>query len=97
MRHRYLVCYDITDPKRLRQVHKKMLGFGDPVQYSVFKCDLNDTERALMIAALNELIHVTQDRVMIVRLGPVDSPDDDRVESLGSPLAPWERPVAVII
>ena len=97
MRHRYLVCYDIMDDKRLRRVHKKMLGFGDPVQYSVFKCDLNDTERALMIATLNELINVTQDRVMIVRLGPVDSLDDDRVEFLGAPMAPWERPVAIII
>ncbi len=97
MRQRYLVCYDITDAKRLRQVHKKMLGFGDPLQYSVFKCDLNDTEKALMLAALDELINLSRDRVMIIRLGPVDSPADDRVEFLGTPLAPWERPVAVII
>ena len=97
MRCRYLVCYDIADAKRLRKVHKKMLGFGDPLQYSVFKCDLNDTEKALMLAALDELINLAQDRVMIVRLGPVDTGIDDQVEFLGQPLAPWERPVAVII
>lgn len=97
MRHRYLVCYDISDPKRLRQVHKKLLGFGDPLQYSVFKCDLNETEKALMLATLDDLINLARDRVMIIRLGPVDRAADDRVEFLGTPLAPWERPVAVII
>jgi len=97
MRYRYLVCYDIADPARLRRVFKKMHGFGDPVQYSVFKCDLNDAERALMLGTLRELINTAHDRVMIVRLGPVDSRHDDRIEFLGKPLMPWERPTAVII
>jgi CRISPR-associated protein Cas2 len=29
MRRCYLVCYDICDPKRLRQVHKTCKGFGE--------------------------------------------------------------------
>jgi len=40
MRSVYLVCYDVADDKRLRKTYKKMRGFGDPVQYSVFRCEL---------------------------------------------------------
>lgn len=97
MRHRYLVCYDIADPKRLRAVFKKMHGFGDPIQFSVFKCDLSAAERVLMVGALQEIINVQQDRVMIVRLGLVDEGRDDRVQFLGKPLMPWERQRAVIV
>lgn len=97
MRHRYLVCYDIADPKRLRAVFKKMHGFGDPVQYSVFRCDLSPAERVLLIEALHRLINHREDRVMIVRLGSVDEPPQDRIQFLGQPLAPWERPAAVVI
>jgi len=97
VRHRYLVCYDITDAKRLRQVFKKMHGFGDPLQYSVFKCDLSAAERVLMVGSLMEILNVKEDRLMIVRLGDISETSDDRVEFLGKPLAPWERQRAVIV
>ncbi len=41
MRRRYLVCYDIRDPARLRRTHKTVLGFGHHLQYSVYVCDLS--------------------------------------------------------
>ena len=34
MRSSYLVCYDISDDKRLRKVFKLMRGFGDHLQFS---------------------------------------------------------------
>ena len=40
MRTSYLVSYDISDDKRLRQVFKIMRGYGDHLQYSVFECQL---------------------------------------------------------
>jgi len=97
MRHRYLVCYDIADPRRLRRVFRKMHGFGDPVQYSVFRCDLNRAEKALMLDALRQLVNTAHDRVMIVRLGRADESDAGTIEFLGRPLLPWERPAAVIV
>jgi len=48
MRNLHLVAYDIADPKRLYQVHKRMRGFGDPLQYSVFVCLLSPKELALL-------------------------------------------------
>ncbi|MDR0535374.1 MAG: CRISPR-associated endonuclease Cas2, partial [Puniceicoccales bacterium] len=34
-RRRYLVCYDIANPKRLRRVARLLEGFGTRLQYSV--------------------------------------------------------------
>ena len=45
MRHCYLVCYDIADPKRLRHIHKVCQGYGEPWQYSVFFCVLKEIDR----------------------------------------------------
>lgn len=37
----YLVTYDVRDPKRLRRVAKKLEGYGERLQYSVFRCRLD--------------------------------------------------------
>ena len=44
----YIVSYDIRDQKRLCQVHRAMMGFGQPVHYSVFRCDLTRLGRVEM-------------------------------------------------
>jgi CRISPR-associated protein Cas2 len=43
-RTRYLLTYDIREPRRLRRVHQVAKDFGDPLQYSVFVCDLTEIE-----------------------------------------------------
>ena len=83
MRNRYLVCYDISEPKRLRRTFKKMNGFGDPVQYSVFLCNLSPKERVMLEEALTDVINMKEDRVMIVNLGPVDGRGDGSIATLG--------------
>ncbi|NUN24321.1 MAG: CRISPR-associated endonuclease Cas2, partial [Candidatus Jettenia caeni] len=40
MKSNYIVCYDITHEKRLRQVFKTLKGIGTHIQYSVFFCKL---------------------------------------------------------
>ena len=69
-RQRYLVGYDISEPKRLRNVHKVMCSYGDPIQYSVFVCDLDSVERVGMQQDLTGIIHNDEDSVLIVDLGP---------------------------
>src|SRR5437868_2121575 len=39
--HWWLVSYDVRDPKRLRKAAKHMEGYGERIQYSVFRCWLN--------------------------------------------------------
>ena len=44
MRTTYLVCYDISNDRRLRKVFKTCRNYGDHLQYSVFECDLSEAE-----------------------------------------------------
>ena len=55
-RIRYLVSYDICEPKRLRKVSRAMEGFGVRLQYSVFECPLDDMKMAMLKAALQALL-----------------------------------------
>ncbi len=68
-RRRYLVAYDIREPRRLRQVHSAMKGFGYPLQYSVFVCDLDASEKILLCEAAGGLINHHEDSIAIIDLG----------------------------
>ncbi|WP_407810278.1 CRISPR-associated endonuclease Cas2 [Spirulina subsalsa] len=37
----YLVCYDIRCPKRWRKAYKVLEGYGERLQYSIFRCWLS--------------------------------------------------------
>jgi len=70
MRRCYLVCYDIRDPKRWRQVFKIMNGHGEPWQLSVFFCVLKAIDRVRMQSQLEEAMNLKVDQIMIIDLGP---------------------------
>ena len=97
MRNRFVVCYDVSDAKRLRTVFKKMHGFGDPLQYSVFRCDLSLKEKYLMIDQLSGLIHHREDRVMIIDSGPAEGRGLDAVEFLGKSIPTDGKRAAIIV
>ena len=82
-RQRYLVGYDICEPKRLRTVHKIMCSYGDPVQYSVFVCDLDGVERNDLQHELSTIIHHDEDSVLIVDLGPARSRGEECFTFMG--------------
>lgn len=97
MRLRYLVAYDVSDPGRLRKVFSALKGFGDPMQYSVFRCDLSRVEKFKMVERLTELILHTEDRVMIVSLGPVAGRGADAFEYLGrQDSVPGDREAVIV-
>ncbi len=48
---------------------KAVKGFGEPLQYSVFICDLNALERTAMCTELASTIRHTEDSVVTVDLG----------------------------
>lgn len=64
-----LVCYDIRDPKRYRKAHKILKGVGRPVQYSIFRCRLDDQEIEKVRWELAKVLDAT-DRVLVVDLCP---------------------------
>ena len=82
MRTRYLVCYDICHPKRLRNVAKACESFGSRIQFSVFECPLDELRFEKMKAALSEIIHHEEDQILFVSLGPESSKNPFRIEKL---------------
>jgi len=97
MRNVFLISYDVADAKRLRRTYKKMRGFGTPVQYSVFRCELSPTERQTLQEALWEIMNWEYDRVMVVDLGPAGARGDECIEYWGNPRVdpPLRRAVIV--
>ena len=82
-RRRYLVAYDMRQPKRLRRIHSAMKGFGYPLQYSVFVCDLDRMEKLAMIERVGSVIDHRQDSVAIVDLGDPELRGVECLEFLG--------------
>jgi CRISPR-associated protein Cas2 len=83
MRTRYIVSYDICDPKRLRLVHKVMLGYGEPLQYSVFCCDLSKSARITLISDLSAIVDHREDQVMLIDIGPPEARGAESIETIG--------------
>lgn len=72
-RRRFLIAYDIREPKRLRQVCKTMEEYGERLQYSVFICDLSRSELVHTRATVERHMELSEDSVVIVDLGDTDS------------------------
>jgi len=94
---RYLVCYDISDPKRLKRVHRKMCGYGEALQYSVFCCELTDSEKTILWSDLHNLINHRHDQILFVNLGNSMSRRAENLETLGRALTTREQSLAVIV
>ena len=96
MRNVYLVCYDVSDDKRLRRVYKAMRGFGDHIQLSVFRCELSPRERAEMVADLTPLLDHSADQVLIIDIGPNDGRASVAFEAIGLAYVAPERTAIVV-
>ena len=68
MKANYLVCYDITEPRRLAKVYKFIKGKGLHIQYSVFHCSLTWPNLLEIKEKLNYLIDEKEDDVRIYPL-----------------------------
>lgn len=95
MRTTFLVCYDITDDKRLRQVFKTCRNYGDHLQYSVFECDLDAMEKLRFETELNQIIDHEKDQVLFVSLGPTEGRGDRVITALGINYSKMDSPCYV--
>lgn len=64
-----LVCYDIRDPARWRNVYRIVRGAGTRVQYSIFRCRLDDRELAKLRWELAKVMDAV-DSLLVVDLCP---------------------------
>ena len=61
----YLVCYDVRDDRRLRQVAKHLKGYGERIQLSVFRCRLNRRGIERLKWELTKMMHSDDDLLVI--------------------------------
>ena len=63
----YLVCYDIRDGKRLRKVAKCLEGYGNRLQYSIFRCRLSEKDIECLRWELGEITE-KEDELLFIGL-----------------------------
>jgi len=64
----YLISYDISEPKRLQRVHRRLKKQGLPVQYSVFSVVLSQLQLIQLLDAIKLLLDEREDDVRCYRL-----------------------------
>lgn len=96
MRNSYIVCYDVSDEKRVKKMFKVMRRFGNHIQLSVFQCELNGVEKVKMIAALKDVMNQKEDQVLIIDIGPAPGRADDCIEYIGRVYTHPERHAKVL-
>ncbi len=61
----WIVAYDIVHPRRRARVSKHLAARGERVQKSVFVCRLTPAASRRLRRALERLMHLKEDRLMI--------------------------------
>lgn len=85
-KHALLIAYDVRDSGRLQRTRKVLKGFGEPLQYSVFYCELTLRELVSLRGKIKQEINESEDSVLIATLG-VASPAST-IEFIGPGLRP---------
>lgn len=93
--HLFIIAYDIADQKRWRAIFRLLHGYGDWLQLSVFQCRLSRLRHAELIATLDEIIHHTEDHVILMDLGVADMVTP-KVVSLGKEFQPVAKEPIIV-
>jgi CRISPR-associated protein Cas2 len=64
----YIICFDVADKRRLREVADALENYGARVQYSVFECYLDATKLNALQQIIAALIDPEADHVRYYQL-----------------------------
>ena len=97
MRQSYLVCYDISDEKRLRAKSSNSCAASATI------CSSRSSNASLPPAnllrcrvELARIIHHTEDQVLFVHLGPSEGRGDRVITALGMPYTAVDAPCLIV-
>lgn len=90
----WLICYDISNPKRLRHIARTCEDFGGRRQLSVFLMRLSPTAFQILRARLHALIDHRADQIL---LWPLCAKCVNRVEVIGRSTPPVDQGDEVIV
>lgn len=79
----YLLCYDISDPKRLGRIYRRCCKYGTPFQYSVFHLHCSAKVLEDLLDAIEKLIDPSSDDVRAYAISSVKE-----ITTLGEALLP---------
>jgi CRISPR-associated protein Cas2 len=82
-RNSYLFAYDISDKTRLRRIYRKAMGFGDPIQLSIFFCDLTKSEFLIFQDEIRKIVNSVEDSVIFINMGPSQHNNSKKIISIG--------------
>ena len=63
-----LITYDITDPNRLKRMHKFLKEYGFNSQKSVFECDIDATALKIIRKFCRDELDLNEDQVRIYKI-----------------------------
>ncbi|VTR93598.1 crispr-associated protein cas2 : CRISPR-associated endoribonuclease Cas2 OS=Singulisphaera acidiphila (strain ATCC BAA-1392 / DSM 18658 / VKM B-2454 / MOB10) GN=cas2 PE=3 SV=1: CRISPR_Cas2 [Gemmata massiliana] len=90
----YLVCYDISNPKRLRRVARTCEDFGYRKQLSVFLVRVGATDFVRLRSRLYDIIDLNEDQVLFL---PLTETSLQRMEAIGRPTDAYDKNDVVMI
>ncbi len=93
----WLVCYDVREAGRLRKTARHMEGYGERVQYSVFRCWLTPRQMEQLRWELTQVLASEDDVLLIPICGPCASGVKGTHLSGQSVRWPDEPPTHVIV
>ncbi len=91
----YIVSYDITDEKRLSKVRNTLKGYGYRLQYSVYRCDIEEKDMIILTSELEDIINNNEDGIMVIDLGPTGNTSKNKITYIGQ--QPYEHNESTII
>jgi len=84
----YLVCYDISNPKRLRKVARTCEDFGYRKQLSVFLVRVSATDFVRLRSRLYDIIDLNEDQVLFL---PLTDACLQRMDTIGRPTDAYDK------
>jgi CRISPR-associated protein Cas2 len=57
----YMICYDISDPKRLQKTAKILENLGIRIQKSFFQCEIEDKKKEVLVSQVLKVIKPKKD------------------------------------
>lgn len=80
---RTLVAYDVPSDRRRTRIARKLLAYGDRIQYSVFVVDASPATLLRMRAELEGLIDPNEDSILLCDVGLLARVDEARFSYVG--------------
>lgn len=95
-RHTFIIAYDITCDRRRERVYSFLRGWGDHLQFSVFRAVLAAPDLARVQTEIHDRIQHDEDQVLFFDLGPTEGRAQGSVRAIGLAYTHPERHAVVV-